>query len=69
MDYKRTNGFSWPLDKAQMTAWTFLIYFGLMIVGTFIPSMVQPWSISLGVVFFIFYLLHLILNITVMAIK
>jgi hypothetical protein len=65
--HKRTNGYSWPPDKAQILSWLILIYFGLAIFGSFCISLAQPWSYIFGIICGIFYAVHLVLNLTVMA--
>ena len=67
--FKRTNGLTWPPDKAQLFGWIVLLYFGLAIFGSFCVSLARPWSYIFGALFGAFYISHLALNITVMAIN
>lgn len=69
MTHKRTNGFSWPPDKAQILSWLLIIYFGLAMFGCLIISIRQPWSYIIGVIFLILYIVKISLNLTVMAIN
>jgi hypothetical protein len=67
--YKRTNGFSWPPDKAQIISWLIIIYFGIFLFGTLVVSMSKPYSYSIGTLFAILYLCLVILVILVTAIN
>lgn len=67
--HKRSNGFTWPPDKAQVVSWFFLFYFGLMFFGIFCASMAEPWSYIFGSVFSVFYVLLVFLIILVTAIN
>jgi palmitoyltransferase len=67
--FKRTNGFTWPPDKAQVFTWIVLVYFGLAIFGSFCVSLAQPYSYVFGLLAAGFYLTHIALNIATMAIN
>jgi hypothetical protein len=67
--FKRTNGFTWPPDKAQIFTWIVLLYFGLAIFGSLCVSLAQPYSYTFGVLAAIFYIVHIVLNITTMAVN
>ena len=69
MNDRRTNGFSFPLDKSQIFTWIVLVYFGLMFIGTFCSSIRMPWTIIIGFIFILFFLIHVAFNITVMAVN
>ena len=67
--YKRTNGFSWPPDKAQVASWLIVIYFGIVLFGTLCVSMNQPYSFTLGILFALCYVASIILIVTVTLIN
>ena len=69
MTYKRQNGFAWPPDKAQIFSWLLIVYFLLIFCGTFLFSLAYPWSPILGSLFLVIILLHVSLNLSVMAIN
>ena len=66
---RRINGLSWPLDKYQMFSWIVLLYLSIMFISTFCAAMTLPWSYLIGTIFSILFLLHLIMNISVMFIN
>lgn len=66
---KRTNGFSWPPDKAQIIAWIVIVYFTLAIFGSFCISLNEPWSYILAIIFAILLIIHCVFNIWCMAIN
>lgn len=66
---KRTNGFSWPPDKAQLFSWLLIIYFGLSMFGSFCVSLTDPWIYLFTITGSIVYVVHVVLNIIVMSIN
>jgi hypothetical protein len=67
--FKRTNGFTWPPDKAQVLTWIVLLYFGLAIFGCLCVSLAQPYSYTFGVIAAICYIVHMVLNVITMAVN
>ena len=67
--FKRTNGFTWPPDKAQILTWAILLYFALAIFGCYCISLARPWNIIFGVLSGICFITHIALNITTMSIN
>jgi hypothetical protein len=67
--FKRTNGFSWPPDKAQIIAWILIIYFGLIFIGSFSLSLNTPYSFIITSIFVILYILTFTSIVTVTAIN
>ncbi|CAF1001235.1 unnamed protein product [Brachionus calyciflorus] len=63
VNFKRKNGFSWPLDKAQIAAWIIILYFALAVFGSFCVSLNEPWSYTLGIIFGILLFIHAFFNI------
>lgn len=64
---KRTNGFSWPPDKAQIIMWLIMFYFAISVFSCFCVSLSEPWSYSIAIIFAIIFLIHVIFNIWCMA--
>lgn len=67
--FKRVNGFTWPPDKAQLLAWFLLFYFLIAIFGCFCISLAPPYSYVFGVIGGLSFLVHIALNIAVMAVN
>ena len=67
--FKRTNGFSWPPDKAQVASWIIVIYFGIILFSTLCVSMREPYSYTFGILFAILYVCLIVLIILVTIIN
>lgn len=69
MPKKRTNGLSWPLDKAQVLSWLVIIYFGLATFASLCISLASPWIYLFTITSGFVFVIHVLLNIIVMAIN
>jgi len=69
MDFKRTNGFTWPPDKAQIISWLLIIFQAICFYSTFTVSLRQPWSYTIGIVYGISFLVEVALILAITAIN
>lgn len=69
MNKKRTNGFSWPPDKAQLFSWIVILYFSLSTFASLCLSLATPWIYIFYAISAIVMLTHITLNIVVMLVN
>ena len=66
---KRTNGFSWPPDKAQILSWIVIVYFSLATFASLCTSLASPWIYVFYVIAGVVMVAHMLLNLVVMFVN
>jgi palmitoyltransferase ZDHHC1/11 len=65
MAFKRTNGFTYPPDKAQIISWLIILFLILMSYGTLVMSLKTPWNYIIGIAIGFLMTFHITFNIIV----